>query len=255
MGQADREVQQLTESFNTMVSQLVERMERDARFASDVSHELRSPLTTLTTTASVLQQHRDELNPAARESLDLLTADLSIFRVLVEDLLEIARSDAGASTLVIETVGAVELVRQSVRSAALHHSLDEPLILVEGDLDDAKVSVDRRRFERVVTNLIVNAHQYGGDAVAVRVGVRDGSLVLDVDDAGPGIPEDEREQIFARFFRGRAAHDRSSTRGTGLGLALVRDHVTSFRGTITASVSPEGGSRFEIVLPLAKEGE
>jgi two-component system, OmpR family, sensor histidine kinase MtrB len=254
VGQADREVQQLTESFNAMVSQLVEHMERDARFASDVSHELRSPLTTLTTTAAVLQQHRGELSPAAQESLDLLTADLSIFRALVEDLLEIARSDAG-TTLVIETVGAVELVRQSVRSAAQHHALDEPLILVEGSLDEAKVSVDRRRFERVVTNLIVNAHQYGGDAIAVRVGVRDGSLVLDVDDAGPGIPEDEREQVFARFYRGHAAHDRSTTRGTGLGLALVRDHVTTFRGTITATDSPEGGARFEIVLPLQEDGE
>lgn len=255
VGQADREVQQLTESFNAMVSQLVERMERDARFASDVSHELRSPLTTLTTTAAVLQQNRGDLNPAAQESLDLLTADLSIFRALVEDLLEIARSDAGATTLVIETVGAVELVRQSVRSAAQHHALDEPLILVEGNLDEAKVSVDRRRFERVVTNLVVNAHQYGGDAIAVRLGVRAGSLVLDVDDAGPGVPEDEREQVFARFYRGRAAHDRSTTRGTGLGLALVRDHVTSFRGTIIATDSPEGGARFEIVLPLQEDGE
>lgn len=254
VGQADREVQRLTESFNAMVSRLVERMERDARFASDVSHELRSPLTTLTTTASVLQQHRDELSPAAQESLDLLTADLSIFRSLVEDLLEIARSDAGATTLVIETVPAVELVRQSVRSAVQRHGLTEPLILVEGDLDEVMVSVDRRRFERVVTNLIVNAHQYAGDAVAVRLAVREGRLVLDVDDAGPGIPEDEREQVFQRFFRGRAAHDRSGPRGTGLGLALVRDHVTSFSGTISAGTSPEGGARFEIVLPVRQEG-
>jgi two-component system sensor histidine kinase MtrB len=255
VGQADREVQRLTESFNAMVSRLVERMERDARFASDVSHELRSPLTTLTTTASILQQHRGELSPAAQESLDLLTADLSVFRSLVEDLLEIARSDAGATTLVIETVPAVELVRQAVRSAAQRHALSEPQIEVEGELDDVRVSVDRRRFERVMTNLIVNAHQYAGDAVAVRVSVRGDSLVLDVDDAGPGIPEDEREQVFARFFRGHAAHDRSASRGTGLGLALVRDHVTSFQGTITATDSPEGGARFEVVLPVREEGE
>jgi signal transduction histidine kinase len=253
VGQADQEVQRLTESFNAMVSRLVERMERDARFASDVSHELRSPLTTLTTTASVLQQHREELSPAAQESLDLLTADLSVFRSLVEDLLEIARSDAGATTLVIETVPAVELVRQSVRSASLRHGLAEPLILVEGDLDDVRVSVDRRRFERVVTNLIVNAHQYAGDAVAVRVAVRGNVLALDVDDAGPGIPDDEREQVFQRFFRGRAAHDRSVSRGTGLGLALVRDHVTSFHGTISAGESPEGGARFEMLLPVSRE--
>ncbi len=253
VGQADREVQRLTESFNAMVSRLVERMERDARFASDVSHELRSPLTTLTTTASVLQQHHDELSPAAQESLDLLTADLSIFRSLVEDLLEIARSDAGATTLVIETVGAVELVRQSVRSAVQRHALVEPLILVEGDLDEVTVSVDRRRFERVVTNLLVNAHQYAADAVAVRVAVHDDALVLDVDDAGPGIPDDERERVFERFFRGRAAHDRSTSRGTGLGLALVRDHVTSFHGTISVHESPEGGARFEIVLPVRGE--
>ncbi len=123
---ADEEVQQLTESFNLMVSRLVERLERDARFASDVSHELRSPLTTLATTASVLQQHREELSPAGQESLNLLLADLSIFQALVEDLLEMARSDAGAVPLAIETVKSVELVRQSVRSAARRHGLARP---------------------------------------------------------------------------------------------------------------------------------
>ncbi|MGH9019752.1 MAG: HAMP domain-containing sensor histidine kinase [Acidimicrobiales bacterium] len=251
--QADREVQALTESFNAMVSRLVERMERDARFASDVSHELRSPLTTLTTTASVLQAHRDELSPAAQESLDLLVADLEVFRGLVEDLLEIARSDAGATTHVIETVPAVELVRQSVRSAAQRHGLAEPEVVVAPGSLDARVAVDRRRFERVMTNLIVNAHQYGGGAVTVRVTNANGSLTIDVDDSGTGIAVEEREQVFQRFFRGRAAHDRSMARGTGLGLALVRDHVTSFAGTIVATESPEGGARFEIVLPVREE--
>jgi len=254
VGQADREVQQLTESFNAMVSRLVERLERDARFASDVSHELRSPLTTLTTTAAVLQSHRGELSPVAAESLDLLTADLSIFSGLVEDLLEIARADAGATTLVIETVPAVELVRQSVRSAVQRHGVSEPELVVADDLDAAHVSVDRRRFERVITNLILNAHQYGGDAVAVRVERLGENFAIHIDDAGPGIPPDERDQIFQRFFRGRAAHDRSVSRGTGLGLALVRDHVTSFHGTITASESPEGGARFTVLLPLREEG-
>jgi two-component system sensor histidine kinase MtrB len=250
---ADREVQQLTESFNEMVSQLVERLERDARFASDVSHELRSPLTTLATTASVLVQHRDELSPAGRESLDLLTADLSIFQSLVEDLLEMARGDAGAVPLVIETVAAVELVRQSVRSAVRRHGLQEPPIEVMATVEDPFVSVDRRRFERVMANLVDNAHYYAGGATAVRLDVEDDLFVINVDDAGAGVPLEEREAIFERFFRGRAAHDRGIARGTGLGLALVRDHVRAISGTIRVLESPEGGARFQILLPLADE--
>ena len=252
--QADREVQQLTDSFNEMVSQLVDRLERDARFASDVSHELRSPLTTLATTASVLVQHRGELSPAGRESLDLLTADLSIFQSLVEDLLEMARTDAGAVPLVIETVAAVELVRQSVRSAARRHGLSEPPIEIDPAVDEPLISVDRRRFERVITNLIDNAHHYAGDARAVRLGYEKGQFAINVDDAGSGVPVEERDSIFERFFRGRAAHDRGMARGTGLGLALVRDHVRAFGGSIEVLESPEGGARFQILLPLVEEG-
>ena len=250
VGQADREVQQLTESFNAMVSRLVERVERDARFASDVSHELRSPLTTLATTASVLQQHRDELSPAAQESLDLLSADLSIFQSLVEDLLEMARTDAGATPLVIETIPALELIRQSARSASQRHDLSVPIVEVSPDVGAPLVSVDRRRFERVMTNLIDNAHRYAGNVVAIRVELINQDLAVNVDDAGPGVALEEQEQIFQRFFRGRAAHDRGIARGTGLGLALVRDHVQAFGGTINVLDSPDGGARFQILLPV-----
>jgi signal transduction histidine kinase len=250
---ADEEVQQLTESFNLMVSQLVERLERDARFASDVSHELRSPLTTLATTASVLNQHREELSSAGQESLNLLLADLAIFQSLVEDLLEMARSDAGAVPLAIETVKSVELVRQSVRSASRRHGLDEPPVEVSEAIGDPLVQVDRRRFERVITNLIDNAHRYANGAVAVRLTIEDGQLAVNVDDSGTGVPLEEREHVFERFFRGRAAHDRGIARGTGLGLALSRDHVLAIGGTLRVEESPEGGARFQILMPIVQE--
>jgi signal transduction histidine kinase len=80
-----------------------------------------------------------------------------------------------------------------------------------------------------------------------------GQLAIDVDDAGPGVPIEEREAIFERFFRGRAAHDRGLARGTGLGLSLVRDHVRAFGGTIQVLDSPEGGARFRILLPFIEE--
>lgn len=250
---ADREVHRLTESFNQMVSQLVDRLERDARFASDVSHELRSPLTTLATTASVLQQHRSELSPAGQESLDLLTADLSIFQSLVEDLLEMARTDAGAVPLIIEIVPAIELVRQSVRSAARRHGLVEPPINVSAEVGSPVITVDRRRFERVIANLIDNAHYYAGGATEVRIDLAGDQLAINVDDAGAGVPVEERDSVFERFFRGRAAHDRGIARGTGLGLALVRDHVRAFSGTIAVLESPSGGARFQILLPFGQE--
>jgi len=252
---ADREVQQLTESFNEMVSQLVERLERDARFASDVSHELRSPLTTLATTASVLQNHRSELSPAGQESLDLLVADLSIFQSLVRDLLEMARTDAGAVPLVIETVDGIELVRQSVRSAARRHGVHEPPVDLAPSLGDPYVAVDRRRFERVITNLIDNAHHYAGGATAVRLDLVNDQFAINVDDAGTGVPKEERDAVFERFFRGRAAHDRGMARGTGLGLALVRDHVRAINGSIQVLESPEGGARFQILLPIINDGD
>jgi two-component system sensor histidine kinase MtrB len=251
VNRADREVEQLTNSFNQMVSQLVQRLERDARFASDVSHELRSPLTTLATTASVLQQHRDDLTSAGQESLDLLLADLSIFQSLVEDLLEMARSDAGAVPLVMESLPVIELVTQSVRSAARRHGLVEPPVEAAG-IGNPLVRVDRRRFERVITNLIDNAHRYAGGAVAVRIVVVGFLVEVNVDDAGAGVPADEYEHVFERFFRGLAAHDRGIARGTGLGLALVRDHVRAMGGTITVAQSPDGGARFQILLPLVE---
>ncbi len=248
VGEADREVQQLTESFNAMVSQLVERLQRDARFASDVSHELRSPLTTLATTASVLVQHRDELSSIGQESLDLLVADLSIFQSLVEDLLEMARSDASATSSTVETVAVVELLNQSVRSASQRHGLPEPPIVVI-NAHECFIAVDRRRFERVITNLVDNAHRYANGPVAVRVEHFDGHVTIKVDDAGAGVALEERDQVFERFFRGRASNDRGSFRGTGLGLSLVRDHVQGFGGTIHVLDSPEGGARFQIVIP------
>jgi signal transduction histidine kinase len=251
--QADLEVQQLTESFNAMVTQLVERLERDARFASDVSHELRSPMTTLATTAAVLGQHREELSSAGQESLDLLVADLSIFQSLVEDLLEISQNDAGMTRREFETVEAAELVRQSVRSGAQRHGFAPPAVVLDDDTMTLYVDVDRRRFERVITNLIDNAHRYAGGAVAVVVTTNGADLIVNVDDAGPGVAPEEREQVFQRFFRGRAAHDRGIARGTGLGLALVREHIESFGGSISVGDSPQGGARFQILLPLHHE--
>ena len=247
---AGSEVEQLTESFNTMVNQLVTKLERDARFASDVSHELRSPLTALAMSASVIEQHRDELAPAAQQSLSLLSAEIGVFQGLIEDLIELSRSDAGANSPSLEVISIVELTRQAVRSVARRQGAPEPPVDADPRLASARVLVDRRRFERIIANLMDNAQYYAGGVVAIRLASRDARVEINVDDAGPGIAPADMEHVFERFYRGRAAHDRSVVRGTGLGLALVREHVRSLDGEIRATSSPEGGARFQIELPL-----
>ncbi len=243
------EVATLATSFNTMIEQLVLRLERDARFAGDVSHELRSPLTTLSNAVEVMRHSREQLSPDGRAAFDLLSTDVGTFQILVEDLLEIARSDAGLASMNLEEVPVVELVHQCVRSAVRRHQLRDVPVDATSEVSDAYVMVDRRRFERVMTNLLDNAQRYAGGAVAIRLAVSDDHVLIDVDDAGAGIEPTDRVRVFDRFYRGSLANDRGATRGTGLGLALVSDHVHHFKGSVAALESPEGGARFEIVLP------
>ena len=110
----DPDLRSITASFNDMAQALQERIERDARFASDVSHELRSPLMTLAASIEVLDNQRDELPERARAALDLMVADIDRFQQLVEDLLEISRFDAGVVRLELEEVHLAELVMQAV---------------------------------------------------------------------------------------------------------------------------------------------
>jgi signal transduction histidine kinase len=243
----DVELAALVASFNTMVEALRARIERDARFAADVGHELRSPLTTLSTSLAVLRRRRDELSDRGRDALDLLTVELSRFERLVDDLLEISRSDAQTGAVELQPVRVGELVLNllerpeyaGVRAA------------FEGDALDVVVAADKRRLEQVLRNLLDNAATHGGGATEIQLRTDDGEVVLAVDDAGPGIPPDERERVFDRFTRGRNAARRASRGGTGLGLALVREHVRVHHGRVWVEDAPSGGARFVVTLPRA----
>ncbi|HVF33213.1 MAG TPA: HAMP domain-containing sensor histidine kinase [Acidimicrobiales bacterium] len=237
----DKDLAPLADSFNTMVEALSDRISRDARFASDVSHELRSPLTTLSTSVEVLRSRRGELSERAQAAFDLLDADVQRFQRMVEDLLEISRFDAGVAELEVEEVDVRVLV---------HHALGRAGAVPHGD---ATVLGDKRRLERVVANLVENAAAYGGGAVRVDVERVDGSVRLLVDDEGPGVPMSERTKVFDRFFRGSASGRRGAGRGSGLGLALVAEHVRLHGGRVWVEDGPGGfGARFVVELPAAE---
>lgn len=242
----DPELSRMASSFNQMTEALLVRIRRDARFASDVSHELRSPLTTLAAALEVVGSRREEMPARARTGLDLLEAEIGRFKRLVENLLEISRLDAGVEELVAEDILLGQFVLEAVRFGP------EPVLPVDvvPGAADAIVWGDKRRLERVLTNLMDNARRHGGGVVRLVV-ERDGQWAgFAVEDAGAGVTPEDREKVFDRFFRGRAAGRRGAGEGSGLGLSLVREHVGLHGGRVWVEERPGGGARFVVRLPL-----
>ncbi len=164
---ADPDLGALADSFNEMARALQERIERDARFASDVSHELRSPLMTLAASIEVIEGRRDEMPDRARAAVDLLSSDVARFRTLVEDLLEISRFDAGAVRPNLDELLTAEFVTQAVAVSSLP---DTPVVIDER-AENTLITGDRRRLARVIANLIDNARIHGGGSARIRVEV------------------------------------------------------------------------------------
>ncbi len=242
---ADRDLARLTASFNAMAQSLEERIAREAQFSSDVSHELRSPLTTLSTSVTVLERRRSELSPEGREALDLLAADLRRFQALVTDLLEMSRHDAGVASVDLTPFELASFVTRLLR----RRGEDMDLVVVEPGAATAVVNADERRLERALANVLDNAAAHGGGATEVRVAAAAQNVRISVADEGPGISEQDRDVIFERFARGASARDRGSRDGSGLGLALARESVRVQGGRIWVEETSDGGARFVIELP------
>lgn len=240
----DADIAPLAATFNRTADALAARVRRDARFAADVSHELRSPLTTLLNAVAVLDRRRGELSEPAAQAVDLLVADLHRFRRMVTDLLEISRADAGRDTGDLEVCDLAELVRRTVAERR-----DSVPVQVDGE--PPMVLADRRRLDRIVGNLLDNADSHGGGAVLVGIGRGPYGARLHVDDAGPGVAPALREEIFERFARGDAGDRRDDGGGSGLGLALVARHVRDHDGRVHITDRPGGGARVVVDLPEA----
>jgi two-component system sensor histidine kinase MtrB len=255
----DVDLRMLANSFNDMASALQARVERDARFASDVSHELRSPLMTLAASVEVMQARRSDMPERAQTALDLLVSDVARFQGLVEDLLEISRFDAGAIRLHSEDLLVAEFVRQAVAVS----SMPKSVVTVTDRGERMVMQGDRRRLARVIANLIDNARLHGGGTEpTVHVtepeneGEPIGHVWIAVEDHGPGVPVEERDLIFERFARGAVAGRRSSSDGAGLGLSLVDEHIRLHGGRVWVEDRADGepGARFVLELPAEEVG-
>jgi signal transduction histidine kinase len=211
----------------------------------------------------VLEAEQDHLSPRSQRALQLLGDDLRRFQRMVSDLLEMSRVDAGSSDVFLEEVDVAELVQRSVEAGArsLNGHAGVPSVRIDPAVLGRHVGVDKRRFERVMVNLMENAANYGGGAREIAVGpLGDEQVVVTVDDAGPGIDPAERTKVFERFYRGSAAGRRGTGTGSGLGLALVAEHMRLMDGGVRVETSPQGGARLVLQLPVldgneAEDGE
>ncbi len=171
----------------------------------------------------------------------MLRSEVRYFQQLVLDLLEISRMDAGAGDAAAEAVGPPELVTSVMRR--LGH--DDVAIDVMPSTP-ATMRLDKRRVERIIANLVENADRYAGGPVRVELAGTDGhGLRIAVEDAGPGIPVEERSTVFARFARGSGSAEQSE-RGSGLGLALVEEHCRVHGGRVWVEDRGGGGARFVV---------
>lgn len=239
--ESDPDLDRLATSFNDMADAVQTRIEREARFASDVSHELRSPITALGAAVEVLNSRRDGLADRSQQALDLVVTQVRRFDQMVLDLLELSRIDAGATEVHREVVEPSSLVSR----IAQRYGFDDVPIEIDPRLPGT-MNVDKLRFERILANLLDNAKNHAGGPMRVALAPEgEHAVVLTVCDNGPGVPPGDRTRIFERFARGGAARHRS---GTGLGLALVSEHAAALGGSAWVDAAAGGGACFHVRL-------
>jgi two-component system, OmpR family, sensor histidine kinase MtrB len=245
----------LATSMNYMASELEKQINTleelsavQQRFVSDVSHELRTPLTTVRMASEVLYEARDDFDPVAARSAELLQNELDRFEALLSDLLEISRFDAGAAQLNVEEVDLRDLVRRVVEAnERLAESNHTELNVHESG--EAKAEVDARRIERILRNLLVNAIEHSeGHPVDILIESDDVAVAIAVRDHGVGFEASQARQVFHRFWRGDAARART-VGGTGLGLAIAMEDANLHGGWLTAWGRPAMGAQFRLTLP------
>src|SRR5262249_26626039 len=238
-----REIAELGESFNGMAVGLEQLFDARRELVAWASHDLRAPIASL---QAMLEAIEDGL-VSAEDYLPTLREQVRTLSMLVDDLFELARIDAGALTLELHRTPVAPLVASALR--LLRPEAEARGIALSAEVDEkveARLAPDK--FERVLFNLVTNAlrHTPSDGSVAVRVEQRAGDLLLRVEDSGEGLPLEAPSRMFERFWRGDRAR---SGNGAGLGLAIARGLVEAHGGRIWAENRPQGGACVSFTLP------
>jgi signal transduction histidine kinase len=233
----DPDLASITDGFNDMSAAVEERIERERRFAANVSHELRSPITAMMGTVDLIEPSLDSLPERDARLVGVLCGSVRRFNQVVLDLLEVSKVTAAPDLQVAEAD-----IRDAVHNLLQSRAIPDRLL----DGPEVRVFTDVRHLRRVIANLLDNARKHGEGVVRVVVEAHAGGARIYVDDAGPGIDPDDVARLFEPFNRGRGSE---RTDGAGLGLAIARTHATAISGALEVLRSPEGGARMQLTIP------
>ena len=249
-------------AFNEMAEELQRRAgERDQldrmkdEFVLTASHELRSPLTSVQGFAELLLLERERLSPKQAETVEVILDNTRHLVRLLNDLLDLARSDAGRLTIKPLPTATASLVEEAVRTMRAQFDSRRQGLRLEIEAGLPEIEADRDRIRQVMVNLLTNANEYCPEGANIGVEARrvGAEVEIDVIDDGPGIPEQQLEHIFERFSRGDAG-ETQRVGGTGLGLAISKSLVELHGGTLEAESAEGRGATFRVRLPaLAAE--
>lgn len=240
----------MAESLSTQIRQLEEYGSLQRQFTSDVSHELRTPLTTVRMAADMIADGAEDLDPATRRAAELMNEELDRFEMLLNDLLEISRHDAGVADLSAEKVDVRRCVDAAYQQVAVVAKETGTPIRLHLPEEPVIATVDSRRIERVLRNLMANAVDHSeGNPVDVTVHASDSAVSFTVVDHGVGLKPEQADLVFNRFWRADPSRVRR-TGGTGLGLAIAREDAQLHGGDLDAFGVPTVGSCFRLTVPL-----
>ncbi|MFF1819691.1 sensor histidine kinase [Kribbella sp. NPDC058245] len=236
------EIAKLAATMNEMLDRLQAGQATQRRFVADASHELRSPLATLTAALEVAEA--DPTGRAWQELSQLMGAETERMGRLVEDLLLLAKADDAGLRMQRTDVDLDDLVEaevQRLRGSA-------PDLTVTGDIHPVRISGDPARLSQLIRNLVDNAARAAHSTVRLTASEADGAAVLTVEDDGDGIPEGDRQRVFERFVRLDSSRARTSG-GSGLGLSIVQEITKAHGGSITLTPRAGGGTTATVTLP------
>jgi len=246
-------------AFNEMADELEqEASQRDRldrlkdEFVLITSHELRSPLTSVLGFAELLMLERDTLTPKQVDTVEIILDNCRHLVRLLNDLLDLARSDAGRLAITPKPTEAAPLVEDAVKTMRAQTDAAGQTLTERIEPGLPLVDVEADRIRQILVNLLTNAHEYSPERASIEVTARaiGAEVEIAVTDDGPGIPESQLDHIFERFTRGDAGLTQR-VGGTGLGLAISKSLVELHGGTIEVESAPGEGSTFSFRLPSA----